>query len=238
MQPIQIAHVRSAADPPTSSDYNPGVLVLEREGVAMKNCVIGIAFALAANAHAATLCLQSCDLVPRPEPPEIIGPLVPREPVLVYPLPLLVLQPFQEGDSWVYAFNGPGSVISIEMPVFEDSDLSAIATPQGWSFSLDESVAGTMTATWHRDSATDAWWVLGFRSIHAPTLATYRFGLADGQSLTASLYIPWSPDAAQAGYLAFTSSVPEPGMGTMMALGLLVASACGYRRVGQSGSRA
>jgi len=196
----------------------------------MKNWFLVIAFALAANAHAATICVQSCDLVPRPNLPEVIGPLVPGVPVPVNPLPMLVVQPYQDDGAWVYAFHGPGSVTSIEMPVFGDSDLSAITVPEGWSFTLEDSMPGSTRATWSRDVATDAWWALGFRSTHAPTLATYSFGLADGQSLTATLFIPWSSEAAQAGYLAFTSSVPEPGMGAMMALGLLVAGVHSRRR--------
>jgi len=203
--------------------------------MATESWVMGVALALAANAHAVTICIQTCDVVPGPPNlPEVVGPTVPREPILVDPLPLYVLQPYKEGNFWVYSFSGRGPVTSIEMPVFSDSGLFEIAVPEEWDFSIEVATRYPMTATWHWDSPTDESWQLGFRSIYSPALAAYHFHLVDGTSIATEMYIPWSLQAQRAGYRAFVSSVPEPGMGAMMALGLLVAGVHSRRRRGRS----
>lgn len=111
------------------------------------------------------------------------------------------------------------------------SPLAAFWSPAMVSFAITRARAMNSAG----DSPTDESWQLGFRSIYSPALAVYHFHLVDGTSIATEMYIPWSLQAQRAGYRAFVSSVPEPGMGAMMALGLLVAGVHSRRRRERSG---
>ncbi len=192
------------------------------------------AFIMVTHAQASvTICVSgySCDDRDRLPPVEVIQPPADLPHVVVQPSPLVLL-PFQDSTGWNYVFSAPSQTNSIVLPYFADSEIFAVNTPDGWSYTVGIPDAdGKTTATWQKLATSSSGFAnFSFKSSLSPSEATYQFAFDDGTARGFQLFIQYSPIAKVTGYTGFSAPVPEPSASAMAALGLFACASVARRR--------
>lgn len=165
--------------------------------------------ALSMGAHAqasVTICVagHACDDRDRLAPAE--GIELPADlPELVTQASPLVMPPSQDSTGWNYAFLAPSQTNSIVLPYFADSEIFAVNTPDGWSYTAGAPDAdGKASATWQKLAASFSGFAhFSFKSSLSPSEATYQFAFGDATARDFQLFIPYSPAAAASPKWAF-----------------------------------
>lgn len=195
-----------------------------KAGKVLGGLLLALSMAWAMNSYAGTICLTAC-------PPEITpaSQLVPSGGSIppLGEVGLLQLIPTQGTAGWQYAFSTSDLVSSVTLPLFSDSQLSAITATTGWSlgtgstdlFGLGGGV-GYMNWSHVGTGPASTFPSFSFLSSYGPALSTYQFVLSDGTTVSSAGFVPASPLALAAGLQPYTAAVPEPRTGALMMAGL------------------
>jgi hypothetical protein len=150
------------------------------------------------------------------------GPSVSPEPRV------LQLIPFQDSNGWNYYFSvGGADIVAVSMPYFNGWDLSQIMTSEGWTYEITQTAAShpQELVLWTRQNGMpSSFYTVGaaFTSNFAPTLAAVEVRNAVGNIFEKQVFIPLTPSAIEAGYVAASLPVPEPSTALLLASGIVI----------------